>query len=164
MPSLRPVALASALLAVALLSGCTGGAAPVAETKQPAPKPSVSAEAPAEASGQSVEEACSLLEAGVQPMLDMASDGSDPMAEAMADPQGAVAELRAAADAFSEAAGQVTNPEVLVVAEPAHAALASYADTLEQVLAEPLEADLAAMQADAQAMGEQFTSIGEVCG
>jgi len=167
MPSLRSTVLAPAVLAVLLLSGCAAGATTAAETGAPEPKPTETAEAPAPAEGateQSVEEACGLLAAGVQPFVEMSSDGQDVTAEAAQDPQGTIAEIRGVADTFSASVAQVTNPEVVAVAGSASAALDSYVDALDAIVADPLDADVAgAAQAQAQSIGQAFSAIGDVC-
>ncbi|KQM80703.1 hypothetical protein [Agromyces sp. Leaf222] len=169
MPSLRSTAFAPAVLAVLLLSGCAAGATTAAETGEPAPKPTEAAEAPATAPAegateQSVEEACALLATGVQPFVEMSSDGQDATAKAAQDPQGTIAKIRGVADTFSASVDQVTNPEVLPVATTASAALDSYADALDAIIADPLNADVAGVaQEQAQSIGQAFSAIGDVC-
>ncbi|GAA1825249.1 hypothetical protein [Agromyces salentinus] len=166
MPSLRITAIAPAVLAILLLSGCAAGGAPVADSGAPEPTATQGGadETAPEGSGeQSTEEACAILQSGAQEFVDISSREQDAAAWAAEDPAGAVAEVRAAADAFAAGAAQVTNADVAAVAAPAEEAMTAYAEFLEDVLANPLEADAQGMAAQAQTLGETFTAIGGVC-
>lgn len=132
------------------LSGCS--AAGGASGTSPSP------EKPAT---QSKTAACAILEAAVS---DSAEDLQTGFATLQTDPAGAVTKIQAVVDAMNAGLDKVTNDQVASTAQKASDDLQKLVDLATAALADPTNADAAAITDLAPVVQDDFTAMGEVCG
>jgi hypothetical protein len=142
-----------ALAATLLLSGCSADEklTPVDDGGDAA----TSSPQPSDSGTQSTEEACGILQDGVEETMNTleAGDASDPAVAAAA--------VAAISESFGAAADQIDNAEVRAAADAAGESFLAYGEALEAVSADPAQTESAvAAQTELEtALGE----LGEVC-
>ena len=137
----RPlVLLASAVLAVGALSGCSAiGTVSSAASKV---------------------ESCAAI---ATTMSAASSDIAGSVASLTTDPAAAAEKLKTVSDDFRTAVAGLKNADVKKAAETADASLTALVDTVSAAAANPAAADSAALQAAATTVSDDFVAIGKVC-
>ena len=159
MPLARAAALVPAALGILLFAGCAAQPLAAEKSAPATATPEPTTEAVAE---QSVADACAVLVEGAQGFMAFSSM-SESMAAAMEDPEGTVAQLETAGEAFSLAVQQVSNAEVQPVALEADVTMQAYIVYLRGIIADPADVDVNALGPQVDALTSSFTAIGQVC-
>lgn len=153
-------ALTIAAVAALGLVGCSGSTTADA-TSSPASTSSESSAPQEEASGQSVAEACSIVNTQISGVATELS-GLDINAAA-ADPQGTVAKLTETADAIGAAADSVTNQEVKDGVTAVYEDFSTLRDLLQRVLVDQDQAAAAEMGTVATDIQESTKAMSTLC-
>ncbi|MCD1570902.1 hypothetical protein [Agromyces mediolanus] len=154
MTATRKIAAVSFAAMALLLAGCASGGNAEGTAAKSEKQTEKQAEAPA--AEQTKQEACTDVQTALQELSGLSSvDASDPAA--------ALAALKDASGTVSETAAKVGNPEVKAAADQAAVALDEYVVYLDSMVADPANADIAAMGDHITALQESVTELGTVC-
>ena len=126
--------LATTAVALLLLTGCAGG--------------------------QSKVEACTILTGGLQPLGTAITDAAGDLTT---DPEGASADMSAAAEAFEAEVKKITNEDVKPPSDAAAASVTAFADAVATVAADPETADFTLVSDTAADVQTKVTALGTVC-
>lgn len=137
-------AIAIAVTALLGLTACTGspGAQETAGSSDAGQPPS--------GDGQSVAQACSLIQ---ETITDATAEFNDASTD---DPAAAVESMKSAAEKLADAAGQITNPDVAAVLPDLQDMFATTADAMQSLA----EGDLTKLD-DLAAVGQEFQETSE---
>ncbi|TIH38975.1 DUF4190 domain-containing protein [Subtercola vilae] len=114
---------------------------------------------PADASGQSTTEACTILESSLSSSTSGLTQGLNDIAS---NPTQAVTSLQAVADAFDAGVSQISNPRILAVATTADTDLKAMIAAVTQYINDPSGGSGAVVSA-ATTVQSDFTAIGTAC-
>lgn len=157
--SLRVIALAPLALSALLLAGCAVGASASAPEKAEEVA-TVETEAPVTVE-QTKQEACDVMEAGVQTLA--ALNTPETMSTAAADPAAGLALIDSAEAALVDSATQVTNAEVLPAATEVATAASDYFGYVRILAQDPANADVSGMGAQVQSLMGSVAGLTEIC-
>lgn len=142
--------VSAVIIAAAALTGCTSGPAPSAT-------PSATPTKTAQASSQTHEAACAIVLAGLSDVASLQSEVSTD------DPAKSLSILAEVDTKVAAIDAKVTNAKVKALTSDAATAVHAYSTYLTGVMANPVNVDVNAITAKAQALAAKFTAVQQEC-